>query len=70
MCEYCEIGANNKNMTSKKYSDVTVDIHKDEYVLSIDYCEPYGFESLYYYDYFNINYCPMCGRKLGGSNYE
>ena len=37
MCDYCERGANNKNMTSKKYSDVTVDIHKDDYVLSIGY---------------------------------
>ena len=66
MCEYC-----NKKVNNKKIKDVDNDKEDGIHVTFLD--EPYlnveleatdedGYKAE---DFFRINYCPMCGRKLG-----
>lgn len=72
MCEYC-----NKNINNKKIIDIDND--KDTHIEIVNqklsfgpmlYVEIEG-EDLDGYkpsQFFQINYCPMCGRQLGGNN--
>ena len=62
-CEYCKnLYSDNKLIANRRGFEVDIDPHEK----TID---------LYYYECgysasveVNINYCPMCGRKLGESN--
>lgn len=62
MCEYCEENYINKNMSTDKYCEVAI-FDND---IEIDYEENFGYTSMYYKGTIHINFCPMCGRKLGG----
>ena len=62
MCDYCKENYLNKNMSTDKYCEVAI-IDND---IEIDYEENFGYMSMYYKGTFHINYCPICGRKLGG----
>ena len=63
MCDYCENGNYlNKNLTTDKTCEITI-FDND---IEIDYEENFGYTSMYYKGTFHANYCPMCGRKLGG----
>lgn len=66
MCKYCEKKANNK-----KIEDVDNDKEDGMYVavlgdrptliVELDAIDNDGYKAE---DYFQINFCPMCGRKL------
>ena len=66
MCEYCEKKANNKKM-----QDIDNDI-KDfirvvflpdaKLHVQLDAVDADGYVAI---DFFDIRYCPMCGRRLG-----
>ena len=71
MCEYC-----NKKVRNKKIKDIDNDKEDGMFVVLLS--EPFanvelnaidedGYKAS---DFFKINYCPMCGRKLGGLNNE
>ncbi len=74
MCKYCEQG--NKTHISGAYFDVMLTKSTES---NIRYCKPKCFilkcekdekaglmlESYEGCGYIDINYCPMCGRKLG-----
>lgn len=63
MCDYCEKGNYlNENLTTDKTCEITI-IDND---IEIDYYENFGYTSMYYRGTFHVNYCPICGRKLGG----
>ena len=67
MCEYCKENYLNKNMSTDKTCEITI-IDND---IEIDYEESFGYTSMYYRGTFHVNFCPICGRKLGGRiNYE
>ena len=61
MCDYCKENYLNKNMSTDKTCEVTI-IDND---IEIDYEEDFGHTSMYYRGTFHVNYCPMCGRKVG-----
>lgn len=65
MCEYC-----NKKVRNKKIQDIDNDEEDGMFIVFLD--EPYlnveldatdqdGYKAN---DFFRVNYCPMCGRKL------
>ena len=62
MCDYCKENYLNKNMSTDKTCEVTI-IDND---IEIDYEENFGYMSMYHKGTFHINFCPICGRKLGG----
>ena len=64
-CEYCE-----KRATNKKIPDVDNDENEEARVIflgrpflkvELDGTDSDGYKTA---DFFQINYCPMCGRKL------
>ncbi len=67
MCEYCENGFNNKPIYMDEYSTIQLD---DDNNLDIDYEERFGWDSMYYRRNFQINNCPMCGKKLRDNGYS
>lgn len=75
MCEYCK---NEYNKYNKKIECIDAKIDKSNLEIVTKYSKDYPQENLLhveiqddeeenilYYNYFAINYCPMCGRKLG-----
>lgn len=54
-CEYCKCD----KLMSTKYDDNEVRIHGDHLDIANE-----GLGG----SYIKINYCPMCGRKLGGND--
>ena len=72
MCEYCE---KQKVLKSCNFAGgANVIIYKNGFEDNIGMLEMQGDENVfkifkkYYYPRFDINYCPMCGRQLGGNN--
>ena len=71
MCEYC-----NAKVRNKKIQDIDNDKEDGLYIVFLP--EPFANVELNAIDedgykaseFFKINYCPMCGRKLGGLNNE
>lgn len=76
MCEYC-----NKRINNKPIQCIDKDIDKSTLTLTQDNC--FGYTIFAEIDnladdnsnmpdvadqFFKINYCPMCGRQLGGNN--
>jgi hypothetical protein len=68
MCKFCENDKSNYTEYLCEYGDDTVQIHKlkdNKYEINIDVLvEGVG----YYCISFPIEFCPKCGRKLGGLN--
>lgn len=68
MCEYCEKGKILKSCNFCGSAKMIVSTSKEMNILDI-----YGDEKRFqifkriYRPRFDINYCPMCGRKLGGT---
>ena len=66
MCEYCH-----KKIKNKKIQDIDNDNedsaeiviqHKNLLYIELNGKDENGYKTC---DFFEINYCPMCGRKLG-----
>lgn len=68
MCEYCD-----KKINNKKIKDIDNDendwleiihqpVHGSMIFVELDGIDEDGYKTA---DFFEINYCPMCGRKLG-----
>lgn len=68
MCEYCKKRANNKiqinidNEFETFYRVFLPPNQKPLLCVKMDAIDKDGYKAT---DYFRINYCPMCGRKLG-----
>ena len=69
-CEYCYKDSELYNDHNNSHSVILkmTKFPNNKTKLGIDlYC---GSEETSFLDYIDINYCPMCGRKLGGLNNE
>lgn len=71
MCKYCD-----KKINNEKIRDIDNDnevwleiiyqsVHGSMIYVELDGTDNDGYKTA---DFFNINYCPMCGRKLGDSS--
>ena len=58
-CQYCRTD-NRKPIEDAKHWTVEIDTGND---LTMEYQE-YGYNGCSGYTYIEINFCPMCGRKL------
>lgn len=58
MCEYCEEENSPYNLLTISDIDVEMNKRKIHWFLELS--------DSHYNDIIIINYCPMCGRKLGG----
>lgn len=66
MCEYCEdkVDRYYKNLTTTaEYSGLEISLHPKGTLRVRAYLGDDLFKAQ---DIVNVNYCPMCGRKLGG----
>lgn len=65
MCQYCEKKANNKKIkdidNDKKDFAQVVFLREPNLYIELDAVDNDGYKAC---DFFKINYCPMCGRKL------
>lgn len=55
MCKYCKL-VSGETKSMNKYENLFISRHCNTYFIECDD------------DEIEINYCPMCGRKLGESN--
>ena len=66
MCEYCHKKINNKKIqdidNDNEDSAEIVIQHKNLLYIELNGEDEDGYKTC---DFFEINYCPMCGRKLG-----
>ena len=67
MCEYCEKIIRNKkikDIDNDKEDWIEIVKHKERTMLyvELDGIDDDGYKTS---DFFLVNYCPMCGRKLG-----
>lgn len=65
MCEYCKKKANNKKIkdidNDKKDFAQVVFLREPNLYIELDAVDNDGYKAC---DFFEINYCPMCGRRL------
>lgn len=66
MCEYCNKRAMNKPISDvdndKEDSAIVTFLHIPMLRVELNATDEDGYKA---FDFFIINYCPMCGRKLG-----
>ena len=76
MCEYCKNDGyykRNKSLISKTLKndvdiDFSIDVKDEKIVASIENFKMEIYEDNWVITTKKINYCPMCGRQLGGNN--
>ena len=65
MCQYCDKKANNKKLkdidNDKEDFGQVVFLREANLYIELNVTDCDGYKA---FDFFEINYCPMCGRKL------